>query len=310
MADDTLSSEFYWNTIVIKVEDRLFCVPLCEFVQSSEVFADMFLLPSGPTTHREGQDKEHPIVLEGYKKDEFASLLRVMYPTAGSLISNEKIELRLEKEEWVSVLKLSTIWDMKKIRQYAIHRLSTDVTLSPTEKFLVGRAHRVPAWLKEGITTLTSNDYKPTLEDLATLGWETAARILWIRENSRHFTPNTLCFSRDSIKCGNCTSSLINTSYGCGHIGSADSELTFPGPGSLTGAGTASRDRLVMLNSIQCKICGRTPFYIDRILCSSCSSYTARYHNVRITPMKGSEEMIEEMFGEEIKDHETATTIT
>ena len=41
----------------------------------------MFLLPSGPAAHTEGQDREHPIVLEGYNKDEFACLLRVMYPT-------------------------------------------------------------------------------------------------------------------------------------------------------------------------------------------------------------------------------------
>ena len=101
MAEDTLSSELYWDHVVIKVcnhrrlsiivhtfpltyvqvEDRLFCVPRCEFVQSSEVFADMFLLPSGSGANTEGQDREHPIVLEGYKKDEFASLLKVMYPT-------------------------------------------------------------------------------------------------------------------------------------------------------------------------------------------------------------------------------------
>jgi hypothetical protein len=101
MTEATLSSEFYWSNIIFKVwatfwrsliisslpfdyvqvEDNLFCVPLCEFVQSSQVFADMFLLPSGPATCSEGQDKEHPIVLEGYKKDEFACLLRVMYPT-------------------------------------------------------------------------------------------------------------------------------------------------------------------------------------------------------------------------------------
>ena len=50
-------------------------------MQSSEVFADMFLLPSGPATPCEGQDRDHPIVLEGYKKDEIACLLKVMYPT-------------------------------------------------------------------------------------------------------------------------------------------------------------------------------------------------------------------------------------
>jgi len=64
----------------VQVEDRLFCVPRYEFVQSSEVFAGLFLLPSGPVAHAEGQDREHPIVLEGYQKDEFACLLKVMYP--------------------------------------------------------------------------------------------------------------------------------------------------------------------------------------------------------------------------------------
>ena len=64
----------------VQVEDKLFSVPRYEFVQSSEVFADMFLLPSGTAAHKEGQDREHPIVLEGYKKDEFTCLLKVMYP--------------------------------------------------------------------------------------------------------------------------------------------------------------------------------------------------------------------------------------
>jgi hypothetical protein len=64
-----------------QVEDTLFSVPRCEFEQSSEVFADMFLLPSGPSASIEGQVKEHPIKLEGYKKDDFTCLLKVMYPT-------------------------------------------------------------------------------------------------------------------------------------------------------------------------------------------------------------------------------------
>jgi len=116
-----------------QVEDRLFCVPRYEFVQSSEVFADMFRLPSGPATHIEGRDPEHPIVLEGYKKDEFSCLLKVMYPSyvlkifiqldfthlsaprAGSLISGTTLDLCLGKEEWASVLKLATIWNMEKV---------------------------------------------------------------------------------------------------------------------------------------------------------------------------------------------------
>jgi hypothetical protein len=94
----------------------------------------MFLLPSGPGVQNEGQNREHPIALEGYKKDEFTCLLKVMYPRyvliifmtsivlipwascrAGSLISGTKLDLSLKKEEWVSVLKLSTIWNMTKV---------------------------------------------------------------------------------------------------------------------------------------------------------------------------------------------------
>ena len=77
----------------------------------------------------------YPIVLKGYKKDKFARLLKVVYPRyvhtmfmfhlslsylwtfdrATSPISGEKLELHLKKEEWVSVLKLSTIWNMTKV---------------------------------------------------------------------------------------------------------------------------------------------------------------------------------------------------
>jgi len=104
-----VSDEFYFDNFFVKVEDKLFCVPRGEFVQSSEVFADMFLLPSGPETHIEGQDRDHPIVLEGYKKDEFTSLLKVMFPRSTSLISGSKFELNLKKEEWYSVLRLDQL---------------------------------------------------------------------------------------------------------------------------------------------------------------------------------------------------------
>jgi len=266
----------------------------------------MLLLPSGPTTPIEGQDRDHPIVLEGYKKDDFTCLLKVMYPTATSLISGRNIELHLKKEEWVSVLKLSTIWNMTKIRQYAIHRLSIDSNLLPIEKILLARAHRVGAWLNEAVTSLATCNPIPDLKDLSTIGWETVARILWIRE---HFPLNTLPgdFKRDAIKCMHCSSSssLINlaSGYGCLHAGSGDAaELTFPGSASPI-PGTV--DFQIPLRQIRCMICRVTPFSLIIIACSSCS-YTYHPSNnptVRVTLYK-LKTMIEEMFGEEINDHE------
>ncbi|KAF8883162.1 hypothetical protein CPB84DRAFT_1827697 [Gymnopilus junonius] len=153
MAETTNSQNFFWGSVFFKVEQTLFCVPRCEFEQSSEVFENMFLFPS---ENPEGHTQEHPIVLEGYKADDFTCLLNVMYPRAKSLISGTSINLHLQKEEWVSMLKLSTIWSMTKIREYAIHRLSTNVTLTAVEKFHLARAHKVVTWFEEGLKSLSS----------------------------------------------------------------------------------------------------------------------------------------------------------
>ena len=174
--------------------------------------------------------------------------------------------------------------------------------LSPIEKILLARAHGVGTWLDEAINSLATCNPMPALEDLATLGWETVARILWIRDK---FPLNKLpChFKRHAIKCMHCSSSssLINYSYGCGHVASGDAELTFsssasPIPGTI--------DLLVTLKDIQCLVCRGTPFYSIVVTCNSCS-YTYHYSSsptVRIT-LYEMKTMIEEMFGEEIKDH-------
>jgi hypothetical protein len=196
--------------------------------------------------------------------------------------------------------------------------LSTDVTLSPVEKILLARAHKVAAWLKEGVTSLATSNPKSTLEDLATLGWETAARILWIRDNSSPLTAsNTLRFRADAIKCGNCSSSasLINGSQNCNNCEenvTAETELTSSGPGSASG----TTDRVVLLGAIQCA-CGGIPF--NSLYCSSCGitpghrhgyaySYNQnQYQNIRIA-VNTKEPLIEEMIGWEIKDYELAMT--
>jgi len=236
-----------------------------------------------------------------------------MYPTGRSLISGTKLDLCLEKEEWISVLKLSTIWNMTKFRNYAIHKLSTDVTLSPVEKIVLARAHKVAPWMEEGVSRLASGDPRSTFEDFATLGWETAARILWIRDNASRSSPtasNALHFKfrKDSIKCGNCPSSasVINFDHNCTTCRiavTANTELSFHGFASLSG----TADRLVQFKAIECGKCGRKLFSTFATYHCSCSSGSFGVNdNVRVTPNK---EMIEEMFGEDIKDYELATTV-
>ena len=185
------------------------------------------------------------------------------------------------------------------------------MALSPIEKVLLARAHRVSTWLDEGITSLAlSDDSRPTLEELATLGWETAARILWIRDDSgSSLKPSdTLRFTKDSIKCGNClsSSSLITGVHHCYSCGQAVSdELTCNNSGSLV---PGSTDRLVQLGAIVCDSCSSSAFYTTSIYCHSCDRNLNRKHNVRITPKRPSQ-MIKEMFGEEIKNYELTAMV-
>ena len=65
----------------LQVEDELFRVPKRYFVDSSEVFSDMFLLPTGNGMQiQEGSDDGHPIELKGYDKSDFISLLKIFSP--------------------------------------------------------------------------------------------------------------------------------------------------------------------------------------------------------------------------------------
>ena len=168
--------------------------------------------------------------------------------------------------------------------------------LSPIKKILLARAHRVSVWL-EGVTSLITCKPMPTLEDLATLGWETAAQFLWMKSNN---FPNSQCFRRDAIKCLNCSSSsgLIKNGYSCGHIASDDAELILTGSASPI---SGTFDHLVILRLIQCAICNGNPFSYCNISCNLCATNTNYSHYVRISTLS---KLIEDMFGEEMKDYE------
>ncbi|TFK24150.1 hypothetical protein FA15DRAFT_547194, partial [Coprinopsis marcescibilis] len=164
-----------------QVENELFKIPTKEFVASADVFASMFSLPS--SGQPQGTDQSNPMVLEGYKKAEFVALLKVLYPSSASL-AKDGLNLDLSKEEWSAALKLATVWGMQPIRDFAISRLSSpdsDVSLSPLDKIIFGRTHRVAKWLREGLVALTESPLQP-LAELKVLDWETVALIYCIRD--------------------------------------------------------------------------------------------------------------------------------
>jgi len=203
------------------------------------------------------------------------------------------------------------------IRQYAIHWLSTNGTLSPIEKIILARAHRVGQWLYEAVTSLATCNRKPTLEDVAAVGWETLARILWIRDDARNL--NTFRVRLDEIQCEYCSSSLSWIDFAfysgrCGHITSGDAELTFYSASSSPIEGTTDSEYVqVKLREILCQICGGNLLDIDALPCRVCNSCLVSYTKkasirVRVQPKKSLEAMIEEIFGKEIMDYAEPAT--
>ena len=165
---------------------------------------------------------------------------------ASELIVGTQSQLKLSKTELVSILKLSTIWNMKfvrelvspsadsdlshivrhdtkyQLRNFAIATLSNKSTSNWTaaEKIQVARAHKVSTWFKEGLEALVSGQEKVTRADLKTLGEDTTARILLLKEQARVTNANhgatdyVLCAEcRDRVSYGSVYFSNMNNRY-------------------------------------------------------------------------------------------------
>ncbi|KAJ7250486.1 hypothetical protein B0H12DRAFT_662676 [Mycena haematopus] len=171
---------YYFENITFRVEDCIFNVPRYHFEHTSEIFASMLTLPPGNGVQAEGQSDQNPIVLEGISKVDFRALLKVLYPLSVRSILN--IDRLMTKDEWLSVLKLSTQWRFLEARALAITQLDR-LNFGPVECVVLGRQYDIAAWLRKGYTGLLQRRWGYiSPEDAKQIGWETAFRICEARE--------------------------------------------------------------------------------------------------------------------------------
>jgi len=174
---------YYLESITFKVEDRIFKVPRYHFEHSSEVFATTFTLPPGDGVDAEGHSDENPVVLEGISSVDFQRLLKVLYPPdmRSQILSVTKAEW-MSKEEWISVLKLSTQWYFLDTRDLAINQLDKLTDMGNVERILLARQYDVPAWLRMAYRNLVQRHEGIPPEDAEKIGWETGFRLYQVRE--------------------------------------------------------------------------------------------------------------------------------
>ena len=115
-------------------------------------------------------------------------------------------------EQWLSVLVLSTKYDMETIRQSTIAQLQVvSPRLDPTRQIAVARQYNCPALVDQPIQTLKDRMQRLTLKEMRNLPIEDLHTIIEGREN-RSNKPH--CSNCDSFNItSRCNVCRITTSY-------------------------------------------------------------------------------------------------
>ncbi|KAI6040610.1 hypothetical protein EDC04DRAFT_2602387 [Pisolithus marmoratus] len=174
--------ELYIDTVTFLVENCLFKVPRKTLEEESTVFRDMFLLPQPDIAMIEGLDDARPVVLQGISKDDFESLLKaLLYRQHGQNKGQD-----LLTNQWVSVLKLSTMWEFANLRAAAISWLDTsDASLcrpDPVERVALATQYDIKEWLLPSLLALARRPDPIGVEEGRRLGIETALKLASVRE--------------------------------------------------------------------------------------------------------------------------------
>ncbi|KAG6835564.1 hypothetical protein H0H93_016978 [Arthromyces matolae] len=168
-------SEFFLDSVIFKVEDTLFKVPKRGFLDSVAFFVPKF---------QDCQSENDIIYLDTVSKDEFRTLLRMLYPFKSPLEPQHDFTTK----EWVTILELSTCWSMLNLRNMAISHLSS-TTMTAVDRLVLGQKYSIPRWLTEGLTTLIREPKALPVDDDTTLSLsldiDLKLKISSVRDSSR-----------------------------------------------------------------------------------------------------------------------------
>ena len=89
--------------------------------------------------------------------------------------------MSMTDEEWISVLKLSTLWGFSGLREKAISQLSAS-TMGPVSWVELARKYQVKEWLITGYRDLVKRPANISMEESERLGWRTTVQLYQLRE--------------------------------------------------------------------------------------------------------------------------------
>ncbi|KAF8345177.1 hypothetical protein F5887DRAFT_1158971 [Amanita rubescens] len=175
------NEEYYLEVIVFQVEDQLFKVPRHLFVKLSQVFRDMFELPVPEGVEADGSSDKQPLVLESIEKKDFVPLLRCLYPLQFPVNPNMTFTL----EEWQSVLKLTSLYEMIQVKKFAIEKMNPLLTTLPALQIHLAKTYGIREWLAPGFLRLAHRIKPLDEEDVRLVGLTDSLKICALRENGK-----------------------------------------------------------------------------------------------------------------------------
>ncbi|KAJ3891484.1 hypothetical protein GG344DRAFT_65409 [Lentinula edodes] len=182
----TRSPAFYFDCAIFEVENVLYKIPRARLAEESSLFETMFTLPPGAGNTSEGEDDDHPIHLPQTERKDWECLLKLLFRQsfASNPISGPP-EFTLD--EWVSILKLATKWDMSTARACAIEKIA-EYDGIPATKIRLARDYRVPRYFIPSLVQLIGRSNPLTADDYKDIGVECALKVVSLRE--RYYDPN------------------------------------------------------------------------------------------------------------------------
>ncbi|KAF8331241.1 hypothetical protein F5887DRAFT_1074552 [Amanita rubescens] len=176
------NEEYYLEVIVLQVENQLFKVPRHLFVKLSPVFRDMFERPVPEGTEADGSSDKQPLVLGGIEKKDFVPLLRCLYPLP-QFPANPDTTQTFTLEEWQSVLKLTSLYEMTQVKKFAIKKMDPLLITLPALQIQLARTYDIQEWLAPGFLRLAHRIKPLDEEDARLVGLSDSFKICALREN-------------------------------------------------------------------------------------------------------------------------------
>ncbi|KAF8648493.1 hypothetical protein AX16_006203 [Volvariella volvacea WC 439] len=162
--------------IVIKAENTLFKLPLATLHGRSPVLRTIMPPVYGGETRYLGFNDERPFILPEIKSVDFVRLLYILFPC------DDKPFRSLTVDDWISILKLSTLYQMDDIRQLSIVHLDI-LPLEPIRKIAIWEEYHLdPAHLIPSYVELCQRLEPLTLQMTMTLGLKNFTRLAAARD--------------------------------------------------------------------------------------------------------------------------------